>query len=286
MATTFLVFGDLHGRILPAFRLAMAWGRDHGVPVAGLLQVGDLGYFPDPGKMDRATVRHAQKDPLELGTRLVAEPSPEADAVFEGPEAPPGVLWFTAGNHEDFDALQRWERGAGPRADSFPVDAYVRLRCVRDGHVETLPGSLRVGALWGIDAVAPRARRRLPEAAYLRPRSATRLAYTPHDVLLTHDSPRDAVLPDSGSEEISSVIRTARPAFAFFGHYGGTSGPVEGDFGATQVFHLGDLRLQHNGGCAEEGSVGALTWEQGKGVFAYLDARWLRGFTRHNWQTR
>ncbi|HYT91256.1 MAG TPA: metallophosphoesterase family protein, partial [Gemmataceae bacterium] len=121
---------------------------------------------------------------------------------------------------------------------------------------------------------------------YIRPKSATRLSYTPHDVLLTHDSPRDAVRPDSGSEEISRVIRTAQPAFAFFGHYGGMTWPVAGDFGATQVFHLGDLRLQRDGGCAEEGSVGALTWEGGKGKFTFLDARWLRGFTRHNWQTR
>jgi hypothetical protein len=43
----YLVFGDLHGRILPAFRLAAAWARDHGCPIDGLLQVGDLGYFPD-----------------------------------------------------------------------------------------------------------------------------------------------------------------------------------------------------------------------------------------------
>src|SRR5437763_161350 len=41
--STYLVFGDLHGRVLPAFRLAQAWTREHGVALAGLLQVGDLG---------------------------------------------------------------------------------------------------------------------------------------------------------------------------------------------------------------------------------------------------
>ena len=44
----YLIFGDLHGRVLPAFRLASAWGREHGTAVTGLLQVGDLGFFPDP----------------------------------------------------------------------------------------------------------------------------------------------------------------------------------------------------------------------------------------------
>src|SRR6266550_521159 len=45
---TYLVFGDLHGRILPAFRLASAWAREHQTPLDGVLQVGDLGFFPDP----------------------------------------------------------------------------------------------------------------------------------------------------------------------------------------------------------------------------------------------
>ena len=81
---TYLAFGDLHGRILPAFRLAQAWSREHGVALDGLLQVGDIGYFPDPGRLDRATRRHAERDALECGARLVAEPSEEADAVFAG----------------------------------------------------------------------------------------------------------------------------------------------------------------------------------------------------------
>jgi hypothetical protein len=40
---TYLIFGDLHGHVLPAFKLAQAWAREHDVALAGLLQVGDLG---------------------------------------------------------------------------------------------------------------------------------------------------------------------------------------------------------------------------------------------------
>ena len=70
-------------------------------------------------------------------------------------------MWFTAGNHEDYELLKRWERSAGRGADSFMVDAYGKLCCIRDGHVAELPGELRVEALWGIDDRA-RARRRIP----------------------------------------------------------------------------------------------------------------------------
>jgi hypothetical protein len=285
-ATTYLIFGDLHGRVLPAFRLAQAWGREHGVAVAGLLQVGDLGFFPETGRLDKATLRHARDDPMELGVQLVTEPSKEADAVFYGDEGVPEALWFTAGNHEDFTALNQLERTADRDRASFGVDCYGRVRCLRDGHVETLAGGLKVGALWGIDDQAPRARRNVPPAGRIRPSSALALACSVLDVLLTHESPRDAVLPGAGSEEIGDLIRSARPAFAFFGHYGAKPGLIEGDFGPTRVFLLAGLELRRAGGCAEEGSVGALTWDGRSGTFAYLDPAWLRTFTRHNWRHR
>ncbi len=279
---TYLVFGDLHGRVLPAFKLAEAWSREHGVAVTGLLQVGDLGYFPEPSGYDKATRRHAEKDALESGVRLVAEPSEEADAVFNDPLCPE-AMWFTAGNHEDYDLLKNLERAAGREADAFVVDAYGKLRCVRDGHVAGLPGGLRVGALWGIDDRAPRARDRIPPRARISRRGTVALYAAGFDVLLTHESPRDAILAGSGSEEIGWVLRGARPAFAFFGHYHGTGCRVEGDFGSTRVYHLSHLELRSR---AEEGSVGVLTWDGGGGDFAYLDPAWLRTVTRHNWKHR
>ncbi len=278
--SVYLAFGDLHGRILPAFRLATAWARDHDCPVMGLLQVGDLGYFPDLSRLDKATRRHAADDPLELGTLAVAEPSTAADRVF-AEECVPEALWFTAGNHEDHEALARLAHG-----DSFAVDAYHRVRCVRDGHVAPLPGNLRVGALWGIDGQAPIRRRQAPARALIRPDSATRLACLSFDVLLTHDSPLDAIIPNAGNRDILDLIQAARPAFAFFGHHKGKGHQVEGDFGPTRVFHLAGMELRQAGHHAEEGSVGVLRWDGQAGSFAYLDPAWLRSFTRHNWRYR
>src|SRR3954447_14190544 len=281
-AAHYLIFGDLHGRILPAFRLAMAWERGHGVRLDGLLQVGDLGYFPDPSRLDKATARHAADDPLELGACLVAEPSREADAVLHGEDGPPPPLWFTAGNHEDFDALAAHECNGARRSPSFAVDAYLLVHCIRDGRVETLPGPLRVGAVWGIDDRAPNARRRTPARGRIKDRSLTALAGAAFHLLLSHDGPRDAVLDGSGSEGLDAMIALPRPAFAFFGHYGSRYGRVGGTTGGTQVYHLAGFEMRRGGSCAEEGSVGLLTWESGSGTFEYLDEGWVRGFTRHN----
>lgn len=283
--TIYLIFGDLHGRILPAFLLASAWAQEHDRAVTGLLQVGDLGYFPDPARLDQATGRHASADPLELGAQLVTSPSREADAVFHAEGHDAGRLWFTAGNHEDFDALAHRAREAR-QGGSFPVDAYGRVLCLRDGQVEALPGPLRVGALWGIDDQAPNARRKTPAGGRIQEASLTVLAGSRFDVLLSHESPRDAVLVGSGSEGLGVVIELARPAFAFFGHYGGRYGRIEGDFGATQVYQMAGLKLRREGSCAEPGSVGALTWDGHSGSFEYLDADWLRRFTRYNWRHR
>lgn len=51
--------------------------------------------------------------------------------------------------------------------------------------------------------------------------TATAVARVTFDALLTHDSPRDAIIPNAGSRETLGVIQAAQPAFAFFGHHKG-----------------------------------------------------------------
>lgn len=279
MTANYLVFGDLHGRILPAFQLARKWSRDHEIALDGILQVGDLGYFPDPNRLDKATRRHAERDPSELGAQLIVQPSTEGDAIFYASVLPP--LWFVAGNHEDFEALEeRMSQGVSGMSD-FPVDCYEHVWCIRDGRVASLPGGLDVGGLWGIDDQSPRARRGgVPQRGYIRPRSATHLAVSKFDVLLTHDSPRDAIFEGAGSDLISEIIQMANPTFAFFGHYHAEARMVDCDFKFTQAYHLAAFELRGENGAAESGSVGWLTWFDGKGTFSYLDDEWLRHFTR------
>jgi len=274
----YLVFGDLHGRILPAFRLATLWARAQQVQIDGLLQVGDLGYFPDSSRLDKATKRFAQEDPTELGALEIVEHSTEANRVFGEEDCAP-AMWFTAGNHEDYQALQALAHG-----DAFAVDAYRRVLCIQDGRVAKVPDHLRVGALWGVDNEAPNRRREAPAYCHLRPDRAVRLACSQFDVLLTHDAPRDAVYAGAGSADIRDVIRSAQPQFAFFGHYHAVGRRLEGDYGKTQVHHLNGMELGGPGGSAEPGSVGTLAWKDGEGTFEYLPDAWLKTFTRHNWR--
>jgi hypothetical protein len=105
------------------------------------------------------------------------------------------------------------------------------------------------------------------------------------DVLLTHDGPKDAMGPNCGSDEIEAIIRGAKPAFAFFGHYRGTGSRVEGDFGPTQLYHMAGMELRRRNLYPEEGCMGILRWSNNQGQFDYVDPNWLMGFQRNEWMS-
>ena len=284
LADCLLVFGDLHGRVLPAFRLATVWAREHRRRLAGILQVGDLGYFPDLTRIDKATLRHAKDDPLELGVQDIITPNPLADAVFAEPDCPPS-LWFTAGNHEDFDELQRLGTANGRNPD-FVVDAYYNVRCIHDGRVTEPTLGLRVAAVWGVDGAGENRRTNLPPRGYIHERAIDRLLVEKFDVLLCHDAPLDAKRIGYGSELLATLIELAKPAFAFFGHYNGAGSRVEHDYGGSAVYHMAGFELRERDGTPEPGSVGVLDWASGSAEFTYLPREWLKTFSRHNWKWR
>lgn len=280
----FLVFGDLHGRILPAFRFASYWSARSGRDVAGLLQVGDLGYFPDISRMDKATLRHAKDDPLELGSLDVATRTEIADRVFdEDPLCPPG-LWFTAGNHEDFEELERFATASGRDQSDFAVDAYCRVRGIKDGAVYSFDEGPKVAAVWGVDGGGPNARQNLPPRGYIVEKAVDRLTLEAFDVLLMHDAPEGAKRAGYGSELLRTLIELAQPRFAFFGHYRGDGSRIEQDYGRTEVYHLAGFELRTRDGHPESGSVGVLEWDGEEGGFAFVPDVDLLPFTRHNWK--
>lgn len=111
-----------------------------------------------------------------------------ADRVFDDPHGT-FELWFTTGNHEDFGELERLARAAGRDQSDFAVDAYCRVRGIKDGEVHPLDCGLKVAAVWGVDGGGPNARQNLPPRGYISERAADRLTLRAFDVLLMHDAP-------------------------------------------------------------------------------------------------
>jgi Calcineurin-like phosphoesterase len=224
------VLGDVHGHLTLAFRVLRRWERETGHQLDLALQVGDLGAYPPPFRLDRATKRFSEKDPDELGFADYYEGGPDAEDVF-GDEATDARrfdanLVFIKGNHEDFEFLAEV---AGGEREPVPVDAFGRVRYLPSGSRWTFSRrgiSLTIGALGGIadedggpgsSAVSPFYT--AAEVRHLRGDGA-RL-----DVFLSHEPPFGAAglihpkYADSGSPEVHAFLREVGARYHFCGHY-------------------------------------------------------------------
>ena len=61
------LFADIHGKFLLPFKLAHHYQQTTGRSIDLIVQCGNMGAFPDKGRMDKATLRHAARDRDELG---------------------------------------------------------------------------------------------------------------------------------------------------------------------------------------------------------------------------
>ena len=155
-----IIFGDVHGHLQLVFGLAYLAREELGEPPEALLLCGDVGVFPDLSKVDKATRKHAQREPLELDfayqwARLPWPPWLEAIFSPEGLGLEtPAVM--VHGNHEDFEFLARL---LPPKPEAFPVgledlpsvDPKGKVKYLPSGWVLELPSGLRVAGLGGIE---------------------------------------------------------------------------------------------------------------------------------------
>ena len=284
---TIAILGDLHGHLTLSYRLLKRWERETGRRVDCILQVGDLGAFPPPLKLDDATARFAKKDPDELGFMQYYEGTGDAEDVF-GPSAPDHLridagTYFIKGNHEDFEFLDGL-----PKDDRYPasVDAIGKLLYLRSGMVTAIEAGgirLRVGALGGVALEGGPARNAV--SPHYTARDLQNLAAHGKnlDILLTHDVPYGAVYADAGSRDIHDFIRMEKPRYHFCGHYHEDGCELDVP-GPTRSFLLNEVNFRRpsklNRGC-----IGILTWPSPEeSDFTLLDEPWLREYTRENYR--
>ncbi len=280
------IFADVHGRILLAFKLCARWEQETGEKIDLILQAGDLGAFPDEARLDKATIRHAQRDPTELGFRSdFLQETPEAAAVLAQTACP---MIFVRGNHEDHLWLDALEQSAN--APIFPIDAYQRLFCLKTGVPYTFSQGTETITLLGIGRIAQPDGASHPRPQHIQPYELERLyqlePFQP-DVLLTHDSARDAIFPGAGMEEITLLLDRYQPCYHFFGHYGGPCRQGFAANGKTSVCKLADLDWDHadRGKVIEAGSMGLLRWKNAaEHNFEVLDQPWLKEYTAFSWK--
>jgi hypothetical protein len=226
--------GDVHGRVLHMLALVLEWQRRSSRRFDQVIQVGDMGAFPDPGRLDEATQRFAGLDKTELDfSRLLTARGALAEALTLTRETLSTPAWFIRGNHEDFN----WLNERLGTANVACVDRFDLLHYVRDGWVVTL-GDLRVAFLGGTEAGAPQ--ERIDEQAAFR-----WLSEPPHsiDVLVTHDAPYGVATgyfgQVQGSRKVTQLIEKVQPRYHIAGHLHHMIGPEQ--YGRTAYLGLSSL---------------------------------------------
>lgn len=282
------VFADVHGRILLSFKLCERWQRESGERIDLILQAGDLGAFFSETRLDKATRRYANSDPSELGfLRHFAQYDQQ---IADRLAALSCNMIFVRGNHEDhpwLDKLEQETTGA-----IFPVDAYRRVFCLKTGVPYTFSRQGEQISLLGIGRIGARDSEEDPQhEKYIQPyelERISRLGSEPVDVLLTHDAPYGKIYANSGIEEIGPVLEQYRPAYHFFGHYGGPCRQEVDARSGTHMCKLADLHWRHKGLSSplEDNSMGILRWHsRDQHSFEVIKARWWKEYTWQKWQS-
>lgn len=269
------VFGDLHGKIKLAYRLCQRWQREHQQALDLILQVGDLGFWPDITRLDQATMRFASKDMDELGFLEFYEGSQSLDRLFED-QLPD--LYFIKGNHEDFDLL---EEGDEP----VPVDAYHKILYLPNGITFShTRGSeeLRVSALGGIGGEHDIAKRRRHKKAYFTDSEIQRLcAQGDTDILLTHHG--DTAKRGCISLPIQRLRKSLDPAYHFYGHLHKEE-DIEKEK-RTSLVQLNQLAFRRRSGILPRQAFGILHWKgRSEHRFDFVDDEWMRDYTEYTWE--
>ena len=284
------VLGDLHGHLTLAFRLLRQWEIEHGEKIDFILQVGDLGCYPDPFNLDNTTKRFAERDPDELGfMNHYYYGSPESDAILGTRSTSrfrlDADLLFVKGNHEDFDFLIGLE---GSNGIPIAVDQHERILYLRNGDCyeiylgETVKAPV-IGALGGVARNGRCSRN--PCSPFYTGEEIESIRATEEllDILLTHDTTYGAIFDEAGSRDILKILHELQPVYHFCGHYHKYGREVTVDC-ETQSYQLNEVNFR-NPRLLNPGCFGILRWQdRERNSFELVDESWMGKYTRFNYR--
>ncbi|MFD1673357.1 metallophosphoesterase family protein [Alicyclobacillus fodiniaquatilis] len=266
------LIGDIHGRVFQTLATVCEWQRQHGERLDFLLQVGDLGAYPNPNdelKNNRFILQDSTQ--LDFSRMLNAQDDLVADLrALRAQLASP--IHFIRGNHEDFAWLKQVEMER--QTTVTPVDPFDLFAYVSDGAVMEV-GGWRVAVLGGIET-GEIDERSIDEAMYRK-----LYAYRPGeiDLLVTHDAPYGISTnyhgETQGSAKISALIEQIQPRYLIAGHYHHLNGPR--DYGRTTYLGLAvlvDLRRDGERRSVQAGSIAVIDTVTGE--LAIVTEDWLK----------
>ena len=281
-----LVFADLHGRILLALKLAVRLQKERNIKLDLILQCGDMGIYPDVSQLDKATIRHAQRDESELGfSQYFVRPHNEVQSVLNELHCDFACV---RGNHEDHAFLNEQEQSS---SDSrFVVDCYKRLFVCKTGFLQNFGQDDQMPSMVGIGRIGHRGNKSPNEnQRFIQPYEQQALKVlrrqTQHvDILLSHDCPLHFFDKDFGMQQIRDFLDFHKPFYHFFGHTGHPYQAVTDENRFTTSVKVAELTWQHNG-ILPEGSMVLLRWsDQFAHEIESVNDFWIQEYTYEAWK--
>ncbi len=239
------IFADIHGKILLPFKLVDLYQQQTGEKIDAILQCGDIGAFPDMGKLDKATLKHAENDPDELGfSRQFCQFDKNIADFLEKL----GIdMVCVRGNHEDHQFLDRLEQSS--LADKFAIDVYKRVFVCKTGYIQTLKKGEEELTFAGVGRIGDRKNR--SDGRFIQDYEKDALAELAKtdkiiDVLISHDqsSSNDA---NYGMLELHELLQRVIFQYHFYGHTGQEFSQILDDNGITQSVKIKELEFEPSG---------------------------------------
>lgn len=279
------VVGDVHGHLALLYAILGRWRRETGNPIHLILQVGDLGAYGAESTLDRATRRHAESDPEELGFAEFAGASPPATLLDPRPP-----LVFIPGNHEDFELLDRAEAESARDTADYPVVEDGRILALKSGRVWRFEHEGQLLKVAGVSGIEGRGHKKpVHQRVHLVEAHALELAERgagAADIVITHERPSLAAgnfrHDLGGSLALTLLLESLQPRLAFFGHY---DRPGEWQVGRTQVFGLTGCGYEQRGaGPVKRRGIVIVEWGEHGPTVEWLEPDWLAGVRLGDWK--
>ncbi|MGI4872724.1 MAG: metallophosphoesterase [Janthinobacterium lividum] len=277
------LLADVHGKVLLPFKLVDLYQQETGQKVDVILQCGDLGAYPDLETLDKATVKHAQKDRDELGFH--------DDFTVEKPEIKQLLdrldlqMLCVRGNHEDHDYLDQLE-SQHPQESMFPIDVYKRVWVCKTGLPQQFRAGEEVLSFVGVGRIGDRKHR--PDKRFIQDYERQVLkkllkSSAVFEVLLTHDKD-DASQRGYGMAEIRELLDNMPFQYHFHGH---TSEPFSRELdvnGVTTSVKIKELEFEP-GGVLPAGCMVVLEKTGAELTLTVVDTRLTNKLPKHGWRT-
>ncbi len=280
-----LLFSDLHGRILLAFKLVQRFQKERGINIDLILQCGDLGIFPDTNRLDKATIKHAKNDPSELGfSQYFVKKKPKVQKVLQDINT---QMICVRGNHEDHPYLDQLEQKSP--TERFTVDCYQKISICKTGELLQISNNTSNLNIVGIGRIGKRDPNREDQAIHIQDYERVKLqklmrSKTPIDILITHDSAVDFVTLGYGMDEIREFLDSKKPHYHFFGHTGTPCAIQTDTNGATTSVKIAELefKAEHN---LPYGCMMYLNYQdKEKPILEVVEDEWLKEYQKTTWQ--